>query len=122
MTQNELTKAIFWQLIAFAKLEENPQTEFSTFPILFEFAKTQGIKNTISVFKTLEKYNLLSTESPTFQIISLTQKALSLEKKENVENMIRKNNQLADMAIQKSNSDFAEKLKLENELLETFIN
>ena len=55
MTQNELTKVIFWQLIAFAKLEENPQSEFSTSPILFEFAKTQGVKNTISVFKTLEK-------------------------------------------------------------------
>lgn len=121
MTQNELTKVIFWQLIAFAKLEENPQTEFSTSPVLFEFAKTKGIQNTLSVFKLLEKYNFLSTNSPTFQTISLTQKAFSLEKNENIEKMIFENNQLVDKAIQKGNFDFVEDLKNENEVLKNLM-
>ena len=121
MTQNELNKVIFWQLIAFAKLEENPQTEFSTSPVLFEFAKTKGIQNTLSVFKLLEKYNFLSTNSPTFQTISLTQKAFSLEKNENIEKMIFENNQLVDKAIQKGNFDFVEDLKNENEVLKNLM-
>lgn len=117
MTNQELTKAIFWQLIAFSKLEKNPFTEFSTFPVFFEFAKTQGIESTIMVFKILKKHHFLTTSSPVFQTISLTQKAFLMEKKDDVKKLIKKNNKQIYLANQNEKQEEVKRLKNENELL-----
>lgn len=117
MTHNELTMSIFWQLISFAKLNQNPHEEFETFPISFEIAKTKGIKNTLNAFKTLQKNGFLQTTSPIFKTVFLTPKAFLLTKKEGIKAQTNKNNYYIALAEEKGKHEIAENLRQENELI-----
>ncbi|WP_291723193.1 hypothetical protein [Bernardetia sp.] len=121
MGQHKLTKFVFWQLISFANQAQTLEEEFDTFAILFEFAKTQGIKNTMNAFKALKKHEFLTSTSPIFKRVALTKKSFFLTQTEDAKKLIEKNNWYISLAEEKGKQEIVKKLRGEIDLIKILI-